>query len=136
MRLCVVLLVLATCGAAAETSQERGKRVVDEALAALGGEKYLNMQDRVEAGRAYSFYREQLSGLSLAKIYTRYLTVPEPPVTGYLGIRERQVFGKNENNAVLFVEDKGWEISFRGARPIDPKLLDRFKDSTLRNIFY
>src|SRR5437667_300932 len=51
---------------AVETRQERGKRVVDEALRALGGEAYLHMEDRIEMGRAYSFYREQLSGLSVA----------------------------------------------------------------------
>ena len=90
-----IALVAAACAAAvqlaAETNLERGKRVVDEALAALGGEKFLAMADRIESGRAYSFYRERLSGLSLAKIYTRYLTRPEPPVPGYLGVRERQV---------------------------------------------
>ena len=35
---------------AAETRQDRGKRVVDEALQALGGDAYLQMQDRVEFG--------------------------------------------------------------------------------------
>src|SRR5581483_1352080 len=55
----------------AETNEQRGKRVVNEALAALGGEHYLAMRDRLEAGRAYSFYNENLTGLALAKIYTR-----------------------------------------------------------------
>ena len=78
-----------------ETSQERGKHVIDEAVTALGGERYLQMQDRIESGRAYSFYREELNGLSIAKIYTRYLTRPEPPVPDFLGLRERQsVSGK------------------------------------------
>ncbi len=46
----------------AETAQEKGKRIVNECLDALGGDRYLNMENREEAGRAYSFYREQLSG--------------------------------------------------------------------------
>src|SRR2546425_842084 len=82
----------------AETIQERGKRTIDEAVAALGGEAFLNMADRIETGRAYSFYREELSGLSIARIYTRYLTRPEPPVPDYIGVRERQTFGKNEES--------------------------------------
>ena len=53
-------------------SQERGKRVVNECLDALGGQRYLDMQNREVAGRAYSFYREKLSGLGIAKIYTRF----------------------------------------------------------------
>lgn len=131
---CLLTPLMAT--APAETSQERGKRVVNEALAAMGGEKYLQMRDRVETGRAYSFYREELSGLSIAKIYTRYLIRPEPPVPDFLGVREREAFGKDESSAVLFTDGNGYEITFRGARPLPDDMLDRFKDSTLRSIFY
>ncbi|HET9318308.1 MAG TPA: hypothetical protein VFO27_00990, partial [Bryobacteraceae bacterium] len=75
--LCGLALVLLPAGA--ETSIERGKRLIDAAVAALGGDNFLQMQDRVETGRAYSFYREKLNGLSHARIYTRYLIRPEPP---------------------------------------------------------
>lgn len=130
------LLVCLSFLAAAETHQQRGKRVVDEAVAALGGSRFLHMEDRVESGRAYSFYREQLSGLSLATIYTRYLVRPEPPVPGFLGIREREAFGKKQDSAVILEDGKGYEITFRGARPLPDVQIERFKDSTLHNIFY
>jgi len=120
----------------AETNLERGKRVVDEAVQALGGETFLHMQDRVESGRAYSFYREKLSGLSIAKICTRYLIRPEPPVAGFLGVRERQAFGKKEDSAVLLGDGPGYEITFRGARPLADDVTERFRESTLRNVFY
>ena len=126
------LALTAGGAAAAETAQQRGKRVVEEALAAAGGNAYLAMQDRVESGRAYSFYREQLEGLSIAKIYTRYLT----PVPGKPSVRERQNFGKDEYAGVLFNDLGGWEITFRGARPLEPKRLENWKDGTIRNIFY
>ncbi len=135
----IALLAVAAAVAAApppETNAQRGTRVVNEALKALGGEKFLTLQDRVEAGRAYSFYREQLSGLSRAKIYTRYLTRPEPPVPGFIGIRERESFGPKEDSAVLFTGTEGYEITFRGARPIADDVYDRWKLSTLSNIFY
>ena len=122
--------------ARAETNMERGKRVIDEAVTALGGDNFLQMQDRIETGRAYSFYRENLSGLSHAKIYTRYLIRAEPPEPGFVGVREREAFGKNEDSAVLFADGQGYEITFRGARPLPDETLDRFKESTLRNVFY
>jgi len=122
--------------ATAETNPERGKRVADEAVAALGGDNFLQMQDRIESGRAYSFYRENLSGLSIAKIYTRYLIQPKPPDAGFIGVREREAFGKGEDSAVLFVDGDGYDITFRGARPLPAETLDRFKESTLRNVFY
>lgn len=117
-----------------ENSTQRGKRIAMDALAALGGDKYLGMRDRIEAGRAYSFYRDQLSGLSVAKIYTRYL---EHPATGQLGVRERQVFGKKEEDAILFFPDgAGWEVTFRGARPLPDERLARYRESTMHNVFY
>lgn len=131
-----LLCLFAASLALAETPSERGKRVVDEAVKALGGEKFLNMQDRIESGRAYSFYREQISGFSRAKIYTRYLTRPEPPETGFHGQRERQSFGKDEDNAVLFTEDGGYEVTFRGARPMPDAITDRYKETMFRNVFY
>ena len=87
---------------AAETSQQRGKRVVDEALAALGGQHFLEMRDRTETGRAYQFYRDKLSGLAIAHIFTRYVTRPEPPVANFLGVRERETFGKDQSTAIVF----------------------------------
>lgn len=134
-RACIVTLNAGLCITAlnaAETHQQRGKRVVDEALAAMGGDAFLNMSDRVETGRAYSFYNKQLSGLSIARIYTRYLV----PVPGQIELRERQAFGKDQSSAVLFTENGAWEITFRGARPIEDLRYDNYKDSTLRNIFY
>uniref|UniRef100_Q01SM5 Outer membrane lipoprotein-sorting protein n=1 Tax=Solibacter usitatus (strain Ellin6076) TaxID=234267 RepID=Q01SM5_SOLUE len=134
MKLTVSLFVTLALAAAsgAETAQQRGKRVVDEALKAVGGSAYLAMEDRVETGRAYSFYREKLEGLSIAKIYTRYVT----PSPGLPGVRERQNFGKDEYAGVLFNEQGGWEVTFRGARPLETKRLENWRDGTMRNIFY
>ncbi len=131
------LTLIGVCTALAQSKEERGKRIVDEALAALGGERFLTMQDRVESGRAYSFFREELSGLSRATIYTRYLTRPTPPGPASLYVRERQSFGKEENSgAVLFADGQGYQITFRGARPLPSETVERYRDSTLHNVFY
>ncbi len=107
-----VLLALLPALPAAETTQQRGKRVIDEAVAALGGQNFLQMRDRTETGRAYQFYREKLSGLAVAHIYVRYLTRPEPPVPGFLGVRERESFGKDQSSAVVFNETgEGYDIT-------------------------
>jgi hypothetical protein len=136
MKTAVLILLSLSC-LAAQTRAVRGKRVIDDGLAALGGNHYLAMQDRIERGRAYSFYREQLSGLTQAAIYTRYLTRPEPPTLKFFGLREREAFGKNEDaGSVLLTETGGYDITFRGARPLPKEQWGRFIDSTRRNIFY
>jgi hypothetical protein len=116
-----------------ETRQDRGKRVVDEALAALGGQAFLHMEDRIVTGRAYSFYSSKISGLSVATIYTRY-TVPAP---GKLGLRERQAFGKKQDEGwLLFTDEGGWDVTFRGARPLADDVYTNFKENTERSILY
>lgn len=127
-------IITSAKGAAPDPAVEKAKVVVADALAALGGDKFLEMKDRVEEGRAYSFYNSRLAGLSRAKIYTRYLDTTSDKG---LAVRERQAFGKDEDQAVLFNENgEGWEITFRGARPLPPATLQRYIDSTPRSVLY
>jgi hypothetical protein len=132
-------LMLAQIGLAADTAEQRGRKVVDDAIAALGGDAFLHVQDRTESGRVYSFYNSQMSGSSpIAKIYTRYLTPPGEPVPGKLLVEERQGFGIDERYGfVLFTAaPEAWEVTFRGARPLSDDQLTRYRDTTLHNFFY
>ena len=133
------VLVLAHIVLAADTAEQRGRKVVDDAIAALGGDAFLHVQDRTETGRAYSFYNSQMSGASpVAKIYTRYLTPAGVPVPGKLLVEERQGFGIDERYGfVLFTAaPEAWEVTFRGARPLSDDQLARYRDTTLHNFFY
>ncbi len=132
MKHLIAVLAMATA-LHAETAAERGKRIVNEALQALGGDKFLSMEDRIEEGRAYSFYRSRLTGLSRARIYTRYLRAPGPDE---IGQRERQVYGKDDTYYLLFLEDKGYSVTFRGAAPLPKERYDRWTRSTRNSILY
>lgn len=129
---------------AADTAEQRGRKVIDEAIAALGGDAFMHMQNRVESGRAYTFWSSRLSGTNLAKIYTRYLTPSGPPVPGQLQVEERESFGTNvrgrfeeQYGFVLFTaKPEAWEVTFRGARPLEDDQLARYKDATLHNFLY
>lgn len=124
----------AAAGADVPQNQVRGREIVNQALQALGGDKFLAMENRVESGRFYSFYREQLSGLVRARIYTRYAADPKPEE---LGLRERQSFGKKEEEfASLFTEKEALQVTFRGLRPFPMAAYERYKDTAMRNIFY
>src|SRR5689334_4176397 len=136
MKRILYTLLAATTLANAQGIEAKGRKVVDDAIAALGGQKFLSMQDRIEKGRAYSFFHDELSGLSVAKIYTRYITVP-PERTGIdLGVQERQAFGKNEDYFVLFRQEGAWEVTFRGAKDLEKDRIQRYRDTTLNNFFY
>jgi len=126
----ILLGWLVVIAAAAQTTDPKASALVAETLAALGGDAFLNMVDRVEYGRAYSFYQERLSGLAKARISVRYLKEGSP------ALEERQAFGNNEDSGFIFSGGKGWSFSFRGARPVREEILARWTDSTLRNVFY
>ncbi|MBI5083522.1 MAG: hypothetical protein HZB13_02855 [Acidobacteria bacterium] len=115
---------------------ERARRVVDEALQALGGDRYLAMQDRVEEGRSYSFYNEKLSGMSRAKFYIRYLTRPEPMQPNFFGLREHRSFGKKEDVYVVYNEQGGYEITYRGAKALDAEVFKSYQESLFHNVLY
>lgn len=125
--------ILLPFAAAQETQQEHGRRVVNDALKALGGDAFLHMEDRVESGHAYQFYNKQLSGLAIATIYTRYLA----PVPGKTEVRVSQIIGqKKDEDGQLILEDKGWVYNYHGARPMDDEDMATFREGTLHNIFY
>ena len=118
---------------AAETAKDRGKRLVDKIVYALGGDAFRNMRTRTETGRAYSFYREQLTGLSVARVYTKYLA-PDAK-SGILEL-QRQVFGKKLDDAVLFTPNDAFEVTYRGAKPLADDRVKQFRESTLHDFFY
>jgi hypothetical protein len=117
----------------AESAKDRGRQLADKVILALGGDAFRNMRTRTEIGRAYSFYRDQLSGLAVARIYTKY----EKPDEGS-GLREvqRQVFGKKLDDAVLFKADDAYEVTYRGAKPLPDDRVKQFRESTLHDVFY
>jgi hypothetical protein len=119
----------------AETPEQRGRRVVDECLQGLGGDRYLNMQNRVETGRAYSFYRDSLTGLSIATIYTRYDSGVADTAHN-LAQHERENFGKKEDYGTLFTDKEAWDVTYRGARLLPADRFARYKETTLRDVFY
>ncbi len=118
----------------AETMEERGRKLMDKLVEAVGGNQFLTMHGRTEEGRAYSFYREQLSGLSVVHIYTQYPAKAGPG--DFPAVRERQAFGKNLDDAIIFAEGAAHEVTFRGARPLPDERLRRYIETTKRNIFY
>src|SRR5580700_9689260 len=130
---------------AGETAKERGKRLVDKVLAGLGGDAFRNMRTRTEIGRASSFYRDHLTGYSIAHIYTKYLepsdrSAPDraiaPSVSAGIVELQRQAFGKKQDDAVLYTENDAYEVTYRGAKPFAEDKVKQFREATLHDIFY
>jgi len=129
----VLLAVAAGLLGTAQGTANKGRDIFDRSLAALGGDKFLNMHYRVASGRIYSFFRDELSGLDVAKIYTEYLE--GAPKDG-VAIRERQLLGKKRDYSFLFLPEEAWDITFRGARPMEDEKWERYVRTTQNDILY
>jgi hypothetical protein len=114
-------------------SPGKGKEVVDAAIAALGGQNFLQMHTRIASGRVYSFFHDELSGLDRAAIYTEYL---DPKAGKGLAVQEREKLGKKQDYSYLFLPDQGWDITYRGARPLPDENWQRYLRSTENDVLY
>lgn len=128
-------LALGACLASllAQAPPDKGKQLFDQALAALGGDKFLQMQTRVEAGRIYSFFHDQMSGYDVTTTYVQYLA--SKPANG-LALKEREILGKKKDYSYLFLENQAFDITYRGARPIPDESWDRYQRDTESDILY
>lgn len=120
----------------AQSRQERGKQLLEECLRAVGGTAFLAVNNVVQTGRAYSFYRQNLRGLAVITVYTKYEPMRSSEDPDWLPVSRREVYTKKGDYYALFQNGKGWEVTFRGARPFPGDYLRRYRDSTRRNIFY
>ncbi len=120
----------------AQPRPEEGRKLARQALGALGGEAYRRMHHRIERGRAYSFYREQLSGLTRATVTSFYEPTPDPAPASFIGLHERQALGKKLDVVYLYTPQSAHEITYRGARPQAADAHARWKESLLHNVLY
>ncbi len=132
----VTLLAVPRPAAPADSRQAHGKQLVLDSLQALGGDAFLKMTNLTQSGRAYSFYRRDLSGLA---VFTRYENY-EPPrpdaPPDWLPVSRRDVYTEKGDYYALFKNGKGWEVTFRGARPLPKDRIEQYRDSTRRNYFF
>jgi hypothetical protein len=117
----------------ASEGQNRGRELMDKAIAALGGEAFRGIRTRTEIGRTASFYHDRLSALSIARFYTKYLP-PEGP--DKVAQTQRQVYGKKQTDSILYMPSGAYQLTFRGARLLAEDRAAEFREGTLREIFY
>jgi hypothetical protein len=88
----------------------KAKAVLDQAIHALGGSAYLNIQDMSQEGRTYSFYHGRPNSLGI--VFWRFYKFPD---------KERIELTKKRDVIYINNGDKGYEITYKGTRAEDPK---------------
>jgi hypothetical protein len=123
MRLVLAILILAQMlfsqAAVALQSQpvpvdqenaRKAKAILDQAIQALGGQAYLNIQDITQEGRTFSFHHGQPNSYGVR--FWRFYKYPD---------KDRLELTPKRDVIYVYNGDKGYEITFRGTRPMEAK---------------
>jgi hypothetical protein len=108
----------ATSSQAIPTDQEsvrKARAILDQAIQALGGQAYLNVQDMTQEGRSYSFHHGEPN--SLGTLFWRFRKFPD---------KDRIEVTKKRDVIELYTGDKGYEVTYRGVRDLDNKDMDPY----------
>jgi hypothetical protein len=93
----------------------KARAIIDQAIQALGGQTYLNVRDREQEGRGYNFHHGQAT--SGGVVFWSFSEFPD---------KERVEVTKERDIAELFIGNKGYEITYKGARSMEQKDLDDY----------
>jgi len=99
----------------ADDNARKARELVNQAIQALGGPIYLNIRDREQQGRGYAFHSGRPSGGG--DVFWTFAEFPD---------KERIEYTKERDIARVFVGNKGYEITYKGARPVEPKDLEDY----------
>ncbi|HKD01003.1 MAG TPA: hypothetical protein VKB77_01155 [Terriglobales bacterium] len=121
-----LILLLASCGLAQTASPpangpspaipvdqanaRKARAILDQAIQALGGPAYLNIQDISQEGRTYSFHLGQPT--SAGALFWRFYRYPD---------KDRIELTKKRDVAYVYTGDNGYEITYKGTRSDEPK---------------
>src|ERR1700722_13987257 len=93
-----------------QANAQKARQVLDQAIEALGGQAYLNITDAKLEGRGYSFHHGQPN--SLGTVFWRFRKFPD---------KDRTEYTKKRDVIQIYNGDKGYEITYKGIRPLDQK---------------
>lgn len=125
--------VIACLPAQTPAPPNKGKQLIDQTIQALGGDRFLNMHTRHSKGRIYTFFHDQMYGSDIANVYVQYLD--DKSLKG-VQVRERQVLGKKQDYSYLYLPDQGFDVTFRGARPLPDDRWDNYVRITKNDVLY
>jgi hypothetical protein len=90
----------------------KARALIDQAIDALGGNAYLNIEDMTQEGRGYSFHHGEPSGAG--GLFWRMYRFPDC---------ERIEFTKKRDIIYVYRGKEGFEITYKGVRYDEPKVV-------------
>lgn len=98
-----------------DPNAQKARALVQQMIQALGGDAYLSIKDIEQEGRTNGFYHGNPSGSTAP--FWRFVKLPD---------RERVELTKQRDWIMLYTGDEGYEITYRGTKPLEAKDLKEY----------
>ena len=106
----------ATAATQADPSTQKARRLLDQMIAALGGDAWLHYKTCEQQGRSYSFYQGKPT--SAGTLFWRFFEYPD---------KERRELTKQRDVIYIYNGDKGYEKTYKGTAPEEEKTMEELK---------
>ncbi len=100
-----------------ETQEQKGKRLLDEMVEALGGDGWLDKQTMYREGQIAAFFRGEPTGSVVQYVEYRRFATPTSPELARIDFKSwRGVItpGKKKDVVHLWTADNGYEVTYKG----------------------
>jgi hypothetical protein len=98
-----------------QQNARKARAILEQAIQALGGNAYLNIQDIRQEGRTYSFHLGRPNSVGVQ--FWRFYRYPD---------KDRIELTKKRDVSYVYNGDKGYEITYKGTRSDDPKSVNDY----------
>jgi len=98
--------------AAVEPTSQKARRLLDQMIAALGGQAWLKYKTSEQQGRSYSFYQGKPT--SAGTLYWRFYEYPD---------KERRELTKQRDVVYIYNGNKGFEKTYKGTASEEDKVM-------------
>jgi len=107
-----------------ETQEQKGKRLLDEMVVALGGDAWVNKKTMYREGQTAAFFRGEPTGSVVEFVeYKRFATSTSPELARDEFKTWRGVItpGKKKDVVHLWTADQGYEVTYKGQTTLPEK---------------
>ena len=125
-----------------ETPEQRGRHLIDQMIAALGGDAWLHRKDVTVKGRVASFFRGAPTGFVVEFSGNRRFPQNGQPEAERIGfITDKSMFfpGKKTDIVQVWVNGNGYEVTYKGRAPLPRDQVEdyfRRRDHSIESVIY
>lgn len=112
-----------------QTQEQRGRILLDQMVAALGGDAWLHRKDMTVRGRSAAFFRGAPNGNNVEFSSNRQFALygrPDAERIGFITDKSMLFPGKKIDIVQIWVDNQGYEVTFKGRLPLPKEQVEDY----------